>query len=155
MIIGGGMAFTFNKKIRNVNIGKSLFDEEGFKIVDEIMAKAKAKNVKLHLPLDSIIADKMDNTANTSVVESTQNIPDDWMGLDIGPKSIKLFDEVVGRSKTLVWNGPMGLFEIEKFKHGSVSLLESITKSTKAGKCVSIVGGGDTANLANGIKGAS
>ena len=68
------------------------------------MAKAKAKNVKLHLPLDSIIADKMDNTANTSVVESTQNIPDDWMGLDIGPKSIKLFDEVVGRSKSSFFN---------------------------------------------------
>eukprot|EP00475_Leptophrys_vorax_P037646 TRINITY_DN6512_c1_g1_i4.p2 TRINITY_DN6512_c1_g1~~TRINITY_DN6512_c1_g1_i4.p2 ORF type:complete len:406 (-),score=132.31 TRINITY_DN6512_c1_g1_i4:135-1352(-) len=105
MIIGGGMAFTFKKVINNMEIGGSLFDKEGAKIVGDLMKKASEKGVKIHLPVDFVIADKFHKDANTRVVEEKEGIPAGWLGLDVGPKSARLFSEVISRSKTLVWNG--------------------------------------------------
>jgi phosphoglycerate kinase len=106
MIIGGGMAFTFLKVARGINIGKSIFDEEGAKIVPEILKKAQEKGVKIHLPLDYLCGDKLDATSNDKLFEG--NIPDGWMGLDCGPKTIELNRSVVSRAHTIVWNGPQG-----------------------------------------------
>lgn len=106
MIIGGGMAFTFLKKLNNMKIGSSLFDEEGFKAVDEIMAKAKAKGVKIHLPVDFVSGDKFSNDANTAHHTIESGIPDKWLGLDAYSKSIEINREAVKRAKLIVWNGP-------------------------------------------------
>uniref|UniRef100_A0A915ECD4 Phosphoglycerate kinase n=1 Tax=Ditylenchus dipsaci TaxID=166011 RepID=A0A915ECD4_9BILA len=123
MIVCGGMSFTFLKVLDGVSIGKSLYDEEGSKIVQKLMDKAKSKNVKIHLPVDFVIADKIEENAATSVVDKKAGIPDDKMGLDIGPESRKLFSDVILNSKTVVWNGPAG------YQKGTVT----------------IIGGGDTA----------
>ncbi len=106
MIIGGGMAFTFNKVLTGANIGKSLFDEEGAKIVPDIMKKAQERGVKIHIPTDYVIADKFEETANTQIRDIAQGIDEGWMGLDIGPKTIKANSEVLNRAKTVFWNGP-------------------------------------------------
>lgn len=106
MIIGGGMAFTFNKVLTGANIGKSLFDEEGAKIVPDIMKKAQERGVKIHIPTDYVIADKFEESANTQIRDIAQGIDDGWMGLDIGPKTIKANSEVLNRAKTVFWNGP-------------------------------------------------
>ena len=106
MIIGGGMAFTFNKVLDGANIGKSLYDEEGAKLVPDIMRKAQQKGVKIHLPVDFVCADKFDANANTSIRDLTEGILPEWLGLDIGPKTIAKNNEVIARSKTIFWNGP-------------------------------------------------
>jgi len=147
MIIGGGMAYTFNKVLHNSEIGKSLFDSEGAKIVHSIMEKAKEKGVTIHLPVDFVIADKYDPNANTKIVNESDGIPEGWMGLDIGPKSIQLFTEVIARSNTVIWNGPMGVFEFEKFVGGTKAIMDSLVESTKKG-ATCIVGGGDSAAYA-------
>jgi len=147
MIIGGGMAFTFKQVCSGVKIGNSLFDKEGAKIVQEIMEKAQKKNVKIHLPVDYAIADKFDKNANTGVATDEEGIKDGWMGLDIGPKSCEQFAEVVHRAKTILWNGPMGVFEFPNFEKGTRSLMDSVVQATEKGT-VSIVGGGETATCA-------
>ena len=106
MIIGGGMAFTFNKVLHGTHIGKSLYDEEGAKIVPEIMKKAQEKGVKIHLPTDFITADKFDELAKTAVRDEKQGIEEGWLGLDIGPNTVKANAEVISRAKTIFWNGP-------------------------------------------------
>jgi phosphoglycerate kinase len=147
MIITGGMAYTFLKISEGTKIGKSIFDEEGSKIVNELLEKAKARNVKVHLPLDFKIADKFAADANTKVVTKEEGIPDDWMGLDIGPKTIELFQEVVGRAHTLVWNGPAGVYEFDAFQAGTRGILDAVAKSTAAGN-LTVIGGGDCATCA-------
>jgi len=147
MIIGGGMAYTFKKVLHNTKIGKSLFDVEGAKIVQSIMDKAKERNVTIHLPVDFVIADKFDPNAQTRVVDETEGIPDDWMGLDIGPKTVKLFEDVISQSNTVIWNGPMGVFEMEKFVNGTKAVMTALVESTKKGSTC-IVGGGDSAAYA-------
>jgi len=147
MIIGGGMAYTFKKVIDNCEIGKSLFDVEGAKIVSKIMEKAKEKNVAIHLPIDFVIADKFDANAEIKIVSDSEGIPPDWMGLDIGPKSIQLFTEIVGRANTVIWNGPMGVFEFEKFSEGTKSVMDALVSGTQRG-AICIVGGGDSAAYA-------
>lgn len=147
MIIGGGMAFTFKKVLDGMSIGTSLFDEEGAKIAKGIAEKAAAKGVKLHFPVDFTIADKFSPDAKTDVAEDSNGIPDDWMGLDAGPKSRELMKEVILRAKTVVWNGPVGVFEFEKFALGTKAVMDAVVESTSAG-CVSIIGGGDTATAA-------
>nr|XP_009913668.1 PREDICTED: phosphoglycerate kinase 1 [Haliaeetus albicilla] len=124
MIIGGGMAFTFLKVINNMEIGNSLFDEEGSKIVKDLMAKAEKNGVKITLPVDFITADKF--------------------GLDCGPESVKKFVEVVGRAKQIVWNGPVGVFEWDKFAKGTKALMDKVVEVTGKGT-ITIIGGGDTA----------
>ncbi|CAK9294611.1 unnamed protein product [Gordionus sp. m RMFG-2023] len=125
-------------------IGSSLFDEEGSKIVTDIKAKAAKNNVKLHLPTDFIIADKFAADAQTKTVDVKSGIPNNWMGLDIGPETRKNFKNVVLNSKTIVWNGPMGVFEMDKFSQGTKDLMDAVVEATKKG-ATTIIGGGDTA----------
>jgi len=145
IIIGGGMAYTFKKVLENMPIGGSLYDPEGAKIVPELMEKAAAKGVKIHLPVDFVCGDKFDPDAAIQINEG--NIPDGWMGLDVGPKSRALFDEVIARAKTIVWNGPAGVFEFDRFADGTKAMAAAIASATAAG-AVSVVGGGDTATAA-------
>lgn len=144
MMIVGGMAFTFLKVLKNMEIGTSLFDEEGSKIVEKLMAKAQEKNVKMHLPCDFVTGDKFDENANTGAATEAEGIPASWMGLDCGPESIKNFKEVVGRAKTIVWNGPCGVFEFEKFANGTKAVMDMVVEVTGNG-ATTIIGGGDTA----------
>jgi phosphoglycerate kinase len=147
MIITGGMAYTFLKVSEGVKIGKSLYDEEGAKIVNELLEKAKANNVKIHLPVDFKIADKFAPDAATNIVTKEEGVPDEWMGLDIGPKSIENFQEVVGRAHTIVWNGPSGVYEFDAFQAGTRGILDAVAKSTAAGN-LTVIGGGDCAACA-------
>jgi len=144
MIIGGGMAFTFKKVLDSMNIGSSLYDEDGAKIVTTLVEKAKAKNVVLHFPVDFVTADKFAEDAAVGSATVEQGIPEGWMGLDCGPKSNVLFAEVVARAKLIVWNGPAGVFEFDNFAGGTRALMEAVVAVTKAG-AVTIIGGGDTA----------
>jgi len=147
MIICGGMAFTFKKVVENVNIGKSKYDEEGAKIVHQIIAKAQKNNVKLHFPIDHIVGDKFDKDAQVGIKSDQDGIPDGWMGLDIGPKSRLLFRDVILQAKTIVWNGPPGVFEWKNFANGTVELINAVIDATKLG-AITIIGGGDTATCA-------
>lgn len=147
MIIGGGMAFTFLKVLNDMKIGSSLYDEEGAKIVKDISDKAKAKGVELHLPTDFKTGSKFgaDCEVGTATVES--GIPDGWLGLDIGPASIAAFHGVIATAKTIVWNGPPGVFEFEKFEDGTKAFMDAVVKATESG-ATTIIGGGDTATCA-------
>ena len=142
LIIGGGMAYTFFKALGG-NIGKSLVEEDKLDLAKELIKKAKAKGVELHLPIDSIIADKFDNAANTEIANNN-SIKDGWMGLDIGPQASKVFADVVEESKTILWNGPMGVFEMSKFESGTKSIAEAVVRATSKG-AFSLIGGGDSA----------
>ncbi|VDP04579.1 unnamed protein product [Soboliphyme baturini] len=144
MIIGGGMAFTFLKVLYNMKIGASLYDAEGAQIVHELMDKAKHNSVQIHLPVDIVTGSKFDENADIGHCTIKDGIPDGWMGLDIGPETRKQFAEVVARSKTIVWNGPPGVFEWEKFADGTKSLMDAVVDATAKG-AISIIGGGDTA----------
>ena len=146
IIIGGGMAFTFFKA-QGGKIGNSLVEEDRIQTAKELLEKAKAKNVQIHLPADSIIADKFDANANTKEADNF-SIPDGWMGLDIGKKAIKEFSEVILQSKTILWNGPMGVFEMEKFQAGTKAVAEAIAEATQKG-AFSLIGGGDSVAAIN------
>ena len=141
LIIGGGMAFTFVKALGG-KIGNSICEDEKLELALSILEKAKEKKVTIHLPLDVVCGDEFSNEANTKVSE-INNIPDGWEGMDAGPKTIKAFNRVISRSKTILWNGPVGVFEFDKFSKGTIALGESISKSTKNGS-FSLVGGGDS-----------
>eukprot|EP00920_Eleutheroschizon_duboscqi_P009020 GHVT01020607.1.p1 GENE.GHVT01020607.1~~GHVT01020607.1.p1 ORF type:complete len:392 (+),score=83.82 GHVT01020607.1:900-2075(+) len=151
MIIGGGMAYTFLKVVHEVEIGTSLFDEEGAKIVKELMAEAKAKNVEILLPEDFLCADKFDADANTQEADIKSGIKAGWMGMDAGPVAIAKAEQMIKKAKTIVWNGPQGVFEMEKFAKGSLACLDAVIAATAAG-AISIVGGGDTASLVENAK---
>lgn len=144
MIIGGGMAFTFLKQINGMNIGGSLFDEEGAKIVEKLMEKAKQNGVKIHLPVDVVTANKFAEDAEVGVATIESGIPDGWMGLDAGPESVKLLMEPIARAKVIVWNGPMGVFEFPNFANGTKSVMDAVVEATTKGT-ITIIGGGDTA----------
>ncbi|KAG0006336.1 phosphoglycerate kinase [Entomortierella chlamydospora] len=144
MIIGGGMAFTFKKTLENVKIGNSLFDKDGAEIVGKLVETAKAKNVKLYLPVDYITADGFSATAKTGYATDETGIPDGWLGLDCGEKSNAIFKEAILGAKTILWNGPAGVFEFDAFASGTKAALDAVVEATKNG-AVSIVGGGDTA----------
>ncbi|MBC8128458.1 MAG: phosphoglycerate kinase, partial [Gloeobacteraceae cyanobacterium ES-bin-144] len=147
IIIGGGMAFTFRKILDGMEIGDSLFDAEGAKIIQELAEKAKAKGVNLHLPVDFVCADKFAPDANTSAALASDGIPAGIMGLDAGPLTRELFAKVINASKTIIWNGPPGVFEFEKFAEGTKSMAAAIAAATEAG-AITVVGGGDTATAA-------
>jgi phosphoglycerate kinase len=151
IIIGGGMAFTFKKVMQNMEIGSSLFDPEGAKMVADIMAKAQAKGVKIHLPVDYVCGDKFAEDANVEAATDATGIKPGWLGLDVGPKSNSIFCDAIARAKTIVWNGPAGVFEMEKFAAGTKAMADAIAKATAAG-AVSVVGGGDTATAAKKFK---
>ena len=146
IIIGGGMAYTF-WKAQGKQIGNSLCEEDRLPLALELLEKAKAKGVNIHLPIDSTIADKFAADANTQNCDSAK-IPDGWMGLDIGIQARKDFSEVVLRSKTILWNGPMGVFEMEKFQAGTKTIAEAVAEATKHG-AFSLVGGGDSVSAVN------
>ncbi|MBE5318215.1 phosphoglycerate kinase [Pedobacter sp. MR2016-19] len=143
LIIGGGMAYTF-AKAQGGEIGTSLLEADKQELSLELIEKAKAKGVNLILPVDTVIADKFANDADKKDVTSGQ-IPADWMGLDIGPKSVELFQEVIKNSKTLLWNGPMGVFEMESFQVGTKAVAEAVVAATKNNGAFSLIGGGDSA----------
>jgi phosphoglycerate kinase len=147
MIIGGGMAYTFKKVVNGMSIGKSLFDAEGAKIVEGIVQKAKAKNVELVFPVDYVTADKFAPDAQVGAATDESGIADDLEGLDCGPQSQAKFAEVVKKSKTIVWNGPVGVFEFEAFARGTKAVAAAVVEATQAG-ATTIIGGGDTATAA-------
>ena len=138
LIIGGGMAFTFLKSM-GMNVGKSLVEEDLLNTAKEILEAASRKGVKVYLPVDCVVADKMDPSAQTKVVPADK-MPADWMGLDIGPETLDRFGQALKDAKTILWNGPMGVFEMEPFSKGTMGLVRQIVSSG----AMSIVGGGDT-----------
>lgn len=142
LLVGGGMAYTF-AKAQGGQIGNSLVEEDKLELALSLIEKAKAKGVNLVLPVDSIIADAFSADANTDVA-ANDSIKDGWMGLDIGPKSVEIYKDVVKNSKTILWNGPMGVFEMEKFEKGTKAVAEAVVEATKAG-AFSLIGGGDSA----------
>nr|WP_211176353.1 phosphoglycerate kinase [Brasilonema sp. UFV-L1] len=141
LIIGGGMIFTFYKA-RGLNVGKSLVEEDKLELAKSLEAKAKEKGVTFLLPTDVVVADKFAPDANSQTV-SVENIPDGWMGLDIGPDSIKLFQEALADCKSVVWNGPMGVFEFDKFAAGTEAIAHTLADISKGG-ATTIIGGGDS-----------
>jgi phosphoglycerate kinase len=146
MIIGGGMAYTFKKVLAGMPIGASLFDEDGAKLVPGIMAKANAKGVKIHLPSDFVLADAFSADAKTAAADDESGgVPDGWMGLDHGPATVAAFAEVVASARTIVWNGPMGVFEFAAFETGTKALMDAVVSVTAVGPATTIIGGGDTA----------
>jgi phosphoglycerate kinase len=170
IIIGGGMAFTFKKELEGMSIGDSLYDPEGAKIAKELFAKAKARGVIITLPVDFLCADAalgsvvfpkddaakaaakgFDVDAHTKLVTDQEGVPAGWMGLDAGPKSIELFAQVIGRARTIVWNGPSGVFEFDKFAGSTKAMAAAIAQATAAG-AITVVGGGDTATAAKKFK---
>lgn len=146
IIIGGGMAYTFFKAMGG-HIGKSLVEEDRLDTAKELMAKADKRGVRIHLPADSIIADAFSNDADISSSLSN-TIPDGWMGLDIGTMACDSFTSVIHDSKTILWNGPMGVFEMEKFQHGTKAIAQAIAEATEKG-AFSLVGGGDSVAAVN------
>ena len=142
IIIGGGMAYTF-AKAQGGKIGKSLCEDDRMPLALELIEKAKSKGVNLYLPADSVVADNFANDANTNVSENNQ-IADNYMGLDIGPVASKLFCEVISNSKTVLWNGPMGVFEMSSFEAGTKAVALALAEQTKNGG-FSLIGGGDSA----------
>ncbi|WP_264548554.1 phosphoglycerate kinase [Flavobacterium sp. N2820] len=141
MIIGGGMTFTFVKALGG-KIGDSICEDDKLELAIEILKQAKEKGVQIHIPVDVVAADAFSNDANTQIVD-VNHIPDGWQGLDAGPKSLAIFKQIILDSKTILWNGPLGVFEMENFAKGTISLGEFIAESTEKG-AFSLVGGGDS-----------
>ncbi len=146
LLIGGGMAYTF-MKAQGGSIGNSLVEEDKLDLALEIIAKCKAAGVNLYLPEDSVVADKFDANANTQTADSNQ-VPANWMGLDIGPKAVETYKQVITNSKTILWNGPMGVFEMEKFQTGTREVALAVANATSDG-AFSLVGGGDSVAAVN------
>jgi len=148
LIIGGGMSYTFAVAMGG-NVGNSLLEADKVELCKSLLLKAKEKGVQLILPVDSVIADDFNNDANRQEVKSGL-IPDNWMGLDIGPETIALFSEVIENSKTILWNGPMGVFEFPNFAGGTIQVAEAVVKATEKGG-FSLIGGGDSAAAINNL----
>lgn len=148
LIIGGGMSYTFFKAMGG-QIGKSLVEEDKLDLAKSLIQKAKEKGVELHLPIDSVVADNFSNEANTQIANN-HAIPEGWMGLDIGPQASQVFAEVVSSCKTILWNGPMGVFEMSKFAKGTETIAEAVVKATENGG-FSLIGGGDSAAAVNNL----
>ncbi|NLC87497.1 MAG: phosphoglycerate kinase [Clostridiaceae bacterium] len=140
LIIGGGMAYTFFKSM-GYSVGDSICEEDKLDLAKELMRKAEQKNVKLVLPVDNVIADELSKDANSRVIDSDQ-IPDGWEGLDIGPKTLKIFENEIKTAKTVIWNGPVGLSEYEKFANGTKGVAETLANLKD---CITVIGGGDSA----------
>jgi len=146
ILLGGGMIFTFYKAL-GYNIGASLVEDEIVELAGELMKKAEAKGVRLILPSDVVLADKFDNDANTAIA-SANEISGDWMGLDVGPETLKTFAEEIEKSNTIIFNGPMGVFEMPNFATGTVTIAELMANATERG-ATTIVGGGDSVAAVN------
>uniref|UniRef100_A0A4D5RA04 Phosphoglycerate kinase n=1 Tax=Scolopendra viridis TaxID=118503 RepID=A0A4D5RA04_SCOVI len=144
MIIGGGMAFTFLKQLKGMEIGGSLYDADGANIVQNLMDKAAKNNVTMHLPMDFVIGNKFAEDAEVGNATVESGIPEGWMGLDVGCESSAIFVQAVQRAKTIVWNGPVGVFEFENFSKGTKAIMDAVVDVTSKG-ATTIIGGGDTA----------
>jgi len=144
MIVGGGMAYTFLKVMHNMPIGSSLYDEEGAKTVPQILEKAKAKGVEITLPVDFVTSSKFGEDGEIGTATMDGGVPDGMMGLDCGPESIIKNKAVIDAAKTIIWNGPMGVFEMGKFESGTKSMMDAIVEATTKGT-ITVIGGGDTA----------
>jgi phosphoglycerate kinase len=142
LLIGGGMAYTFFKA-KGYSIGKSLLEEDRIEVAKQVMADAKARGVELILPLDNVVATEISETAETKVTPD-ENVPEGWIGVDIGPKTIARFREKILGAKTIVWNGPMGIFEKDPFAKGTIAIAQALAEATKKG-ATTVVGGGDSA----------
>ena len=147
IIIGGGMAFTFKKVLNNMPIGSSLYDAEGAKLVPDLMKKAQEKGRKIILPVDYVCGDKFAADAQVKVADDASGIADGWLGLDVGPKSTVLFLDAIKRAKTIIWNGPAGVFEFPAFEKATKAMADAIVEATQFG-ATTVIGGGDTATAA-------
>jgi phosphoglycerate kinase len=147
LIIGGGMTYTFTLS-EGGKIGKSICEPDKVELAKSLLEKAKAKGVNLYMPVDNVCADDFNNNANRQTVV-TGEIPDGWEGLDIGPKSVEIFQKVVGESKTILWNGPMGVFEFPNFAIGTNAIADAVVKATEENGAFSLIGGGDSASAVN------
>jgi len=139
IFIGGAMTYTFLKAL-NISVGKSIYEEDFIKEAQKIMRKCDEKKVKLHLPLDIVVANEFNNDAKIQIINTDENIPDNYEGMDIGPKTIKEFTNLLKDAKTILWNGPLGVFEFDNFAKGTNEIAKAISKID----CISIVGGGDS-----------
>ena len=148
LIIGGGMSYTFFKAMGG-KVGNSLVEEDKLDLANDLIKKAKEKGVHLHLPIDSVVADKFDNDAQTKITNN-HAIADGWMGLDIGPEAQQVFTNVISEAKTILWNGPMGVFEMPNFAEGTKAVAEAVVKATQNG-AFSLIGGGDSAAAVNSL----
>lgn len=146
LIVGGGMAYTF-VKAQGGAVGSSLVEDDYLSVASDILTKAKVKGVNLYIPTDTIVADKFDNNASSKLVAIDQ-IPNGWMGLDVGPETIKACTEIIENSKLILWNGPMGVFEMSNFQHGTVEVAQAIVRATEKG-AFSLIGGGDSVAAIN------
>lgn len=146
LVIGGAMAYTFFKAMGG-QVGNSLVEADKLELAKNLIQKAKEKGVELHLPKDSVVADDFNKDADTQVADNHQ-IPEGWMGLDIGPEARQVFAEIIGQAKTVLWNGPMGVFEMEKFAGGTQAIADAVVKATAHG-AFSLIGGGDSAAAVN------
>jgi len=147
LIIGGGMTYTFSLA-EGGKIGKSISEPDKVDLAKSLFEKAKAKGVNLYMPLDNVCADDFSNQANSQTVNRGE-IPDGWEGLDIGPKTIELFQDIVSKSKTILWNGPMGVFEFSNFAKGTNAIADAVVKATEENGAFSLIGGGDSASAIN------
>uniref|UniRef100_A0A7S2UGB7 Phosphoglycerate kinase n=1 Tax=Attheya septentrionalis TaxID=420275 RepID=A0A7S2UGB7_9STRA len=147
ILVGGGMIFTFYKAL-GYDIGKSMVEDDIVELAGKLMKKAEEKGVKMILPTDVILADKFAADANTAIAKASE-ISGDWMGLDVGPETLEIFAEEIGKSNTIVWNGPMGVFEMPAFANGTVTVAELLAKATKERGAITIVGGGDSVAAIN------
>jgi len=154
IIIGSAMAFPFLKVLHGMDVGKSMYDAASEGLVKEVIQKASEKNVNLHFPEDFVCGDEFSNEANVGIFGLDHGITGNWIGLDQGPKSCNKFAEVINRSETIVWNGPQGVFEFDKFRSGSVAIVDALVKRTQQG-ATTIVGGGDSVTLVQSVKGAT
>lgn len=144
LIIAGGMAYTFLHVLNGTSIGNSLYDEKGANSVRKIIKKANELDVEIIFPVDFVIADSFNPDANSKITTLSQGIPDEWMGLDCGPDSIALFQQAIQKANTILWNGPVGVFEFDKFSSGTRAILDSLVHETQARDAVTVVGGGDS-----------
>ena len=148
LLIGGGMSYTFFKALGG-NVGKSLVEEDKLELAGMLIKKAKEKGVNLELPIDSVIADDFNNNANTQIAKNF-SIPDGWMGLDIGPEAREVFSNIIRESGTILWNGPMGVFEMPNFANGTSAIAKAVVEATEKGG-FSLIGGGDSAAAVNNL----
>ena len=148
LLIGGGMSYTFFKALGG-NVGKSLVEEDKIELAGMLIKKAKEKGVNLELPIDSVIADDFNNNANTQIAKNF-SIPDGWMGLDIGPEAREVFSNIIRESGTILWNGPMGVFEMPNFAYGTSAIAKAVVEATEKGG-FSLIGGGDSAAAVNNL----
>ncbi len=148
LLIGGGMSYTFFKALGG-NVGKSLVEEDKIELAGMLIKKAKEKGVNLELPIDSVIADDFNNNANTQIAKNF-SIPDGWMGLDIGPEAREVFSNIIRESGTILWNGPMGVFEMPNFANGTSAIAKAVVEATEKGG-FSLIGGGDSAAAVNNL----